>query len=164
MDILKLLPIEKYGIGKAKTVQELMEEIESGETIISIENQKPIRNIEIAFISIYFGEFQLVEDRQEFSDGRVRKREIKGISEKMLNKNENPLDCAKRAMAEELAIQEGFEIEFVETVLEENESPSYPGLISRYKIHKFKADLSESAYKNEYIEKGKNKKTFFVWQ
>ena len=163
--LLESLPIAQYGKGQAKTVKQMIEEIESGESQIIWENGKPIRVINLVCVEVVSedGEQQLVEEKQVFSDGRVRERGIWGVSEK-LKPNEEPYEGAIRAMKEELGV-ENCSIQFDSIEKEENESPSYPGLLTRYLKLNYQARVWDEDYKPEgYVEKQKDKTTYFVWR
>lgn len=164
MNLIDCLPVEKYGQGKAKTIEHLLKEVESGEAQIIWENSKPIREIRIAAIEIVSEDGEcLFEEKQVFSDGRVRERGIWGISEK-LKLGEDPREGAIRAMREEL----GIEIHFIQSDSadeKESESPSYPGLMTRYVINHFTTKINGENYKPEgYLERQNDKTTYFIWK
>ena len=163
--LLESLPIAQYGKGQAKTVEHLLKEIESGEAQIVWEGGKPVRVVNLVCVEVVSedGEQQLVEEKQVFSDGRVRERGIWGVSEK-LKPNEDPYEGAIRAMKEELGV-ENCSIQFDSTEREENESPSYPGLTTRYLKTNYTAKVWHEDYRPEgYVEKQKDKTTYFVWR
>lgn len=109
-------------------------------------------------------EMQLFEDRQEFKDGRVRRRGLVGLSEKM-KPDENPLLSAKRALAEELSFNSAGDIDDLGIERVDQQSPSYPGLPTEYLIHNMKTELPANAYNPEgYVEKQSDKSTFFIWK
>jgi hypothetical protein len=162
------LPINDYGKGKAKSFQQLLDEIKNGETEIVWMDNQPIRLLRIVFLKVsYQGKF-LVEDRQEFPDGRVRYRGIEGISEKLFPQEE-PDKAVYRALQEELGFQleelQDLPIKFLGQELSKKESPSYPGLESHYDIFKYEIYLSDNHYKPEYIELFQDgQKTYFSWK
>lgn len=159
------LPIHLYGEGVAKSFQHLWREIEDGETSIIWENSHPIRVVQFAFVEIFSHDGKtLVEDRQEFGDGRIRRRGFRGISEK-LKGSEDSLDGAKRGILEELGLNpELLSLEFVGMNTQENESSSYPGLMTRYTKFHYKTEIPAEMYQEEYIENGSDgMKTFFGW-
>ena len=160
------LPIHLYGVGIAKSFQHLCREIEEGETEIIWENSHPIRVVQFAFVEIFSHAGKtLIEDRQEFADGRIRRRGFRGISEK-LKPSEDSLDGAKRGFIEELGLNpESLKLEFVGMDVEEKESGSYPGLMTRYTKFHYKTEIPIEMYQEEYIEKCSDGiKTFFVWE
>ena len=161
--LAEVLDLNQFGQGEAKTFQELEAEIAAGESEIFWEDDRPVRVVHIVCIQVLspHGE-TLMEDRQEFADGRVRRRGLEGVSEK-LHPGETPLNGVRRALAEELGIQGAVTIESLEQTIEEKESPSYPSLLSRYHKHRFRVVLSLDLYQDFYIEEQASKKTFFQW-
>lgn len=157
------LNLERFGVGEAKTFQELEAEVAAGESQILWEGDRPIRLVHIVCIQVISHDGKrLIEERQEFTDGRVRRRGLEGVSEK-LRMNEQPLAGAQRALAEELGITANLDIEPLGNMLEEKESPSYPGFISRYQKYCFRVVLPQALYCDVYIEEQVSKKTFFKW-
>ncbi len=130
-----------------------------------------VRYIEFVGIKIYYVDkdeelWILKEDRQEFRDGRIRRRDMpSSVSEKM-KFGENPMIAAVRGIKEEL----GVEIE--ESQLTKRRdldfnggSISYPGLRAKYKGHQFICYLNHNQFNpNGYIELQKDKSTFFTWK
>ncbi|KAF7103178.1 hypothetical protein CFC21_104198 [Triticum aestivum] len=86
----------------------------------------------------------LVETRQLLSDGTLRRRAARPLSEKM-RPGETPEAAAARAVVEELG--ERARVRIVGAVpeprVEERESVSYPGLPARYVLHAVDAELVE---------------------
>lgn len=162
----KYLPLEQYGKHRAKTFDELLAEIENKECQISWEDGIPIRSIQVVNIRVYSPAGRaLKEDRQEFTDGRIRRRDIKGISEK-LYAGEKPLAGAIRAMREELGLWEGlYNLENNGQCNQQSISPSYPGLVTWYQVFKFKAIVNEAGYQADgYAEIKQDKTTYFRWK
>lgn len=158
-----VLDLTQFGRGQAKTFQELEAEIAAGESEIFWEGDRPVRVVQIVSVQVLSPQGEtLMEDRQEFADGRVRRRGLEGVSEK-LQPGETALNGARRALAEELGIQKAVAIESLDQTVEEKESPSYPGLQSRYHKHRFRVMLPLSLYQAFYIEEQSSKKTFFAW-
>jgi hypothetical protein len=157
------LDLSLYGTGQAKTWAELEAEIQSGECQIEWQGNRPVRVVKVACIEVlsHQGE-QLIEDHQELADGRIRQRGLTKLSEKF-KPQESPLAVARRALAEELDIHVDLELEEIGEGLDEKESFSYPGLLSRYHKFFFKVVLPRSLYKTEYIEIQPSKKTIFRW-
>jgi hypothetical protein len=165
------VPIDNWGTGKSKTIQHLQDELDEKECYLSEENNNLIRYIEFVGIKIYFRDeeenlWTLKEDRQEFKDGRVRRRDMpNSVSEKM-KAGEDAVLSAVRGIKEEL----GIDIEESQLIkrrdLDYNGgSISYPGLITKYKGHKFICYLEPHQFDvNGYIEVQKDKSTYFVWK
>ncbi|KAL5223521.1 hypothetical protein ABZP36_010160 [Zizania latifolia] len=85
----------------------------------------------------------LVETRQLLSDGTLRARGARPLSEKM-RPGETPEAAAARAVREELGERVRVRIlDCAEPRVEERESASYPGLPVRYELHTVDAELVE---------------------
>lgn len=144
-------------------------EIQQGETLLAEKKGKLLRKVQVASINVYYKDgdrkYKLIEDHQEFADGRTRKRSMEGsVSEKM-KPGENPKVAATRGIREELGIQGDIKIKGAGKSEKEITSPSYPGLSSKYVTHKFETILTPDQYSAEgYIEDDGKKKTFFVWK
>jgi ADP-ribose pyrophosphatase YjhB (NUDIX family) len=124
----------QWGRGAAKTIEGLWEEIANGE--ISIHDDPPLRVVPVACVIIRKGDDILIELEQEFGDKRVRRRN-QPPSEKM-KEDEHYTDAAVRCLQEELGLRPShFEIipSTYHQVEKEQDSPSYPGLHTRYTFH-----------------------------
>jgi hypothetical protein len=167
----EVLPIHLYGQGQAKDFASLLSEIEKGEAQIVWEDLRPLRWIKVCRVKVITVEkgLSLWEERQVFADGRVRHRNIQGLAEKLLP-NEKPEDAADRALKEELGLSDEAialtQIEFDGVATEEKESPSYPGLATRYEFYDFKAYFPIKFWQEEFVEGSDDdvKKTYFTWK
>jgi hypothetical protein len=163
-----------WGSGKAKTVEHLMSEIMSGESqLVETEGGELLRVLEIADGIITFTDgsgvvYKLTEDRQEFKDGRVRKRDhLKDISlAEKVAPGEDPKDALVRGIDEELGITGEIQINGEPTLEEKQvESPSFPGLNTQYKVHKFNLTIGADSFNPDgYQEEQTDKTTYFVWE
>ena len=163
------ISFQKWGTGKAKTVDDLLEEINSGEAEVKSREGKLLRTTKVVSITVTYwdgnNDLILVEDRQVFSDGRERKRVLDAsLGEKMFV-NEVPEEAARRALKEELCIID-VEVVSIGTKFRGPEmSLSYPGLETLYELVQFSAKLPTSLFRPEgYMEDDGKKKTYFVWQ
>lgn len=129
--------VDSWGQGESKRLSDLWVEYESGEA--AFEDDPPTRLLEVAEIIIRRGDTSLIEVEQEFSDGRRRARFVPP-SEK-LKPGESPLAAARRCLSEELGLTEaGVTLDPVYKLTEGTaDSPSYPGLLTRYRFHTFEA-------------------------
>ena len=161
--------IAAFGRGDAKTLEHLLTEIEAGETVLEDHHGSLRRALSLVSLTVIspHGE-HLVEDRQVFADGRVRRRGLKALAEKF-KPGEDPVAAARRALEEELGlpprvverlhVSEGNRTETVEA------SPSYPGLTSVYHTTHLTVTLPLEAYEPEgYVEHQADKRTFFRWE
>ena len=165
------IPVDLWGTGKSKTVNHLLNEIRNNECSL-VENENSItRYIEFVGIKIYYEDesgqrFILKEEKQEFNDGRIRRRNMpNSVSEKM-KFGEDPLISSIRGIREELGVRvEGSQLNKYSDLNYDGGSVSYPGLDTKYKGHKFVCNFTKEQFNpNGYIEVQEDKKTFFVWK
>lgn len=163
-------PISHWGTGKSKTIEDLFDEIRNKECHIEKSENVVIRLIEFVGIKVYHKDedgnlYVLKEDRQEFNDGRVRRRNMPtSVAEKMIF-GESPTVAAIRGLKEELSISVSASQLIKHKELKyDGSSMSYPGLKTKYKGHQFTCFLEKSQFNPlGYIEIQKNKKTYFKW-
>jgi len=126
-----------WGRAGAKQPGDLWAEYRNGES--RFVDDPPARLIAVAQVVLRRGDTVLLELAQEFADSRRRVR-LRPPSEKM-KPGESPRAAALRCLAEELGLGEG-EVTLSEegqVSEEEADSPSYPGLTTRYRFHVFAA-------------------------
>lgn len=164
------IPLAQWGTGEAKTLEDLYTEISHGESTLVVEkNNQLIREVGIVKIDIFYkdenGTYQLIEDYQEFYDGR--RRTIKHdcpVGEKM-KPGETPLQTFDRALREELSITRPIPGRSTKARVTTKISRSYPGLVSRYEEHRFKTTLPKKYYNADgYMEVDGYRKTYFSWK
>lgn len=130
-----------WGAGGAKTVADLWREIQAGET--RLEDDPPRRVVEVAQVIIRRDGLTLLEIEQELADGQRRQRMLPP-SEKMKS-GEDYAMSAVRGLEEELGIDAAAVALRPESHrLREQllDSPSYPGLPTRYLLHEVEATVS----------------------
>ena len=161
------IPVERWGTGQSKTLKHLYNEIESGECSLSDEGEYLTRYIEFVAIKVYYRKeedlYFLREDRQEFNDGRIRKRNMpSSVSEKM-KFGEDPVVTANRGIEEELGFRvESSQLSKRKDIVYNGSSVSYPGLTAKYKGHQYNCYITDEQFSDSgYIEVQKDKKTFF---
>lgn len=158
---------ETWGTGATKSIRHLVAEIQAGETALVESDGTLVRQVslvKVEVLSFIHGELhRLVENRQEFSDGRERRRGLTGVSEKMLP-NEAPICAAKRAILEELGITASDFGEITKSV-SRSSAHRYPGLETEYCTYHTALLLADSQVDpTGYVEKQDDKTTFFVWE
>ena len=164
------IPVEEWGTGEAKNVEHLLDEIRGEECNVEDRGGYLIRSIEFVGIRIYHKDkdnvtWVLKEDKQEFKDGRVRRRNMpSSVSEKM-KFGEDPLISSIRGIKEELGVAvEGHQLIKMKDLSYNGGSQSYPGLRTKYKGYQFTCLFNNDQFdENGYIEVQKDKSTFFKW-
>ncbi len=163
--------ISQYGKCAAKTVKDLLKEIQDKEIIlINDKNGNLLRKVRVGSIDIFYTnlkeeKFFLREEKQVFKDGRERRRNLPGSVSGKIRTNEDPKESVIREIQEELGIPTRLNVFEEEKRIEKVQSPSYPGLTSEYLIHKFSANIEDYDFNPEgYIENGDKLTTFFVWK
>lgn len=162
------IPVDVWGQGAAKTVGHLLQEVNGGETVLTQRGRELLRQVGFAAVNVTYRNgrevFELVEDRQEFRDGRVRRRDTGSSVSEKIQPGENPKDAVERALREELGITERVNLKGGNKVEEIKESPSYPGLKTQYLRFGFQAELnSDQFFPDGYVEEQPDKTTYFVW-
>ncbi len=163
------IPIDQWGHGEAKTVEHLLREVQDGETLLVRDGERIVRQVSVAVIDVMYQEgnnkYQLIEDHQEFKDGRTRRRDIGGSIAEKLSPGELPLNTATRALKDELGIESQTKISTKGSEESFKQSPSYPGLNTKYVRHFFEAQLNQGQYNPDgYVERQPDKTTYFVWR
>lgn len=122
-----------WGQAPAKSVGDLWREIQAGET--TLQDNPPRRLVTVVQVLVRRGDLVLLELEQELRGGQIRRRH-RPPSEK-LKPNEDVLPAALRCLLEEV----GLPAEQVERLrvaaapaVTETDSPSYPGLMTRYRL------------------------------
>ena len=164
------IPCDLWGTGKSKTINHLLDELKNNECELKLISSNLTRSIEFVGIKIFYTDEEgqkwfLKEERQEFKDGRIRRRNMpSSVSEKMKS-GEDPLISGIRGIREELGVKVyAHQLIKHKDLHYDGGSLSYPGLETKYKGHKFICELEKSQFNPVgYIEVQPDKKTFFVW-
>lgn len=165
------IPIETWGQGQAKTIDDLAEELRSGETRLTEgSNGEIIREVSVVFVDVFATDrdqqlWHLREERQVFSDGRQRQRNLLASLGEKMKPDEQVAEATQRAIAEELGIDEPITSIYLGSERTVHASTSYPGLQSHFNIHRTAVILPEHVYRSEgYQERQSEKVTYFVWE
>lgn len=160
------IDFSRWGTGSAKSLEHLLAELDSGESELVEHDEKLVRRVAVLDIDVFTdigGRRRLIEVRQEFSDGRVRQRELPTSVSEKLHQGEDPSEAVARALAEELGIWRFGIISEMRQIVETIDSPSYPGLLSEYLVYRVDVLIHETEYKDTYQEVQSDKSTYFVW-
>ncbi|PSF38979.1 hypothetical protein C7H19_02690 [Aphanothece hegewaldii CCALA 016] len=152
MNIQKILlengiPIHEWDHNKkTKTVAELEQEILCQETKLELLDNQLTRSVKVVniIVNVQLGDhlFRLIEDKQIFLNfGKVRERNLGYIAEKIIG-DEMPETAARRALQEEIGLTLEKELIFIEEEIEQQNSMSYPGLLSIYQIFRYRIILN----------------------
>lgn len=163
--------IFQFGVrGGAKTIGHLLNEIQIGETLLTVRDGALLRLVRVLFIDVACetgGIWQrLHEDRQEFVDGRLRRRNLTTSLGEKIGQGENSNELSViRALREELGIERYVVARAVKTEESEGTIGSFPGLHSHLTGYYWQVEIfPEDFCQNGYIEVQSDKSTFFVWK
>ncbi len=163
-----------WGFGPTKTVERLFYEYLSGETTFIVRKKRLIRVVKRVQILVYYKtrkgtRLMLIEMRQVFRNGGVRKRSRRrSLSEKMLI-GEQGFDAAMRALKEEIGVAGLDRMLFkkLKSIMpgKPQNSRSYPGLPSIHYGPRFKVMMPAAFYlRAGYDEVQQDKTTEFRWR
>ena len=164
------IPVNTWGQGATKTLQQLEKEIANGESEIVEENGTITRRVSVLTIDVFYVDesgktMKLKEQKQVFKSGDIRERQLSTSMAEKLKSGEQPNEAAvKRAIAEELGITGKVTISAGQPSTADTSSPSYPGLPSQMQLHQFSATITGADYKAGYVEVQKDKSSYFVWE
>ena len=162
--------VDLWGKGEYKGLDDLLEEIEQGESFLKIDGNGIARTVEIVKLFVCDEDHpergSLFELKQILPDGRVRER-MQCPSEK-IKSGETPKAAAIRGVKEELHISfTGYRLFGTPLTIENTVSKSYPNLPCSYVIHNFKVILNHGspALRERFtIAEGNGTTNFFGWE
>jgi hypothetical protein len=160
----------RWGEGPTKTVDALWEEVDLGETEILEAGGEIIRRTRVVGVDV-FAKFEdgqayrLVEEKQVYSNGSERRRElITSLGEKVKS-GEDPEAAVRRAVAEELGITSLTDVELLKELIVEKASLTYNGLATQLLLRLAKVTISEEAFDPQgYTEVQPDKSVHFKWE
>lgn len=130
----------RWGCGVAKSVENLLSEIVAGET--ELLEEPPLRLVRVVRVMIGRDDKILVEAGQEFGDNQQRLRGLPPAEK--VKPQETIQEAAFRCLREELQV-EASRVELVsvsEPQQTSQESPSYPGLPTRYLTYRVEVKVT----------------------
>lgn len=130
-----------WGQGEHKGVVHLWRELQTGDA--SLQEEPPMRQVTVVQVLVRRGDAVLVERVQELASGQRRGRD-QPPSEK-LKSGESYLDGAMRCLREELGAapsQVSLNPASHRRWMAQEDSPSYPGLPTRYTMHAVEATVA----------------------
>lgn len=162
----KGIPTHLWGNGQVKRVEDLWSELGTGECVLT--DPPPERQVSCVSLVIRWGDKQLMEVGQVLANGETRQRH-QSPAEKMLP-GESVEAAAFRCVEEELGVSRESCLVVPDTHTEKvnkGESPSYPGLKSRYVVHEIEMEvpgLPKSAFRTpEAVKSGDTTVVMHLW-
>ena len=137
----RCVDVDEWRTNSSKSLEDLWNEIvEQDCTIVDLQIT---RFVEVVRILILDGSRILIEDSQQFSDGRIRRRGT-CPSEKLLAE-ESYLEAAIRCVREEIGVPSD-RVSLLESShresIELKPSLSYPGVLTLYRLHTVQAHVT----------------------
>lgn len=164
------ISLDKYGTGNAKTLEHLLSEVHEGESVLSTDNNdKLYREVNVLWVDVLCERsdgkvYLLKEDRQEFADGRIKRRELDSSIGEKLKPSEIPREAVGRALQEELGVKSVLTIHEAGYTEQTGPSDSFPGLENTYRMYKYVTLIPEEEFKPEgYVEYQADKTNYYVW-
>lgn len=169
-DLLKWFnkPVNSYGKGKAKRIDDLFEEINNGDCELIISGDHIYRRVNMIRAWVNYKGLILKETKQLFRDKRRRRnRGYFHVSEKICLEDKGDSTAAlKRALAKELKITSELNQENLGGCSEIKDSTSYPGIKTEYIFFDKIVFLTKEQYKEKgYVEYEESTgiTTYFKW-
>jgi len=134
------IDLTKFGVGKAKPLEEFIEEIQMGKARLMIDATRPkflVRGVDTVLLRIFVktpqGKKYCVEKQEKYPDGRVRdSNQLPGHKRAP---HENASQTAQRLLAEIMKMTDCgvmFDTTNIDRQEQGEESPSYPGVHTVY--------------------------------
>ena len=153
------------GFVHGKTIDDLYEEIQSGDCQLELRNNIPCRIVNVGFVRIFNNRRELIEIEQKFKNTNIIKNRNQPVGGK-LRHGYNPKDELIREIKEELnidAVKYQKDIQFIKIENQSNDSPYYPGIPAYWKMFHYKWNMPDNEVKEFYIEDDGKKITTFKW-
>lgn len=173
-DFLKELavPLEKFGTGCHKSLEDLVAEIDNGECRLSIDAHSgrlfragAVVRLDVRYVTEDGVHLQLYEAEQRFSDGRCRRRPTGFAVWEKLRIGEDPDIGMTRALREELKLHGEFQAIPGERSQIRRAPDDYPSIHSLFTTFDFTVNLSHQHFvAGGYQEHQRDKTTIFLWR
>ena len=164
------LPVDEYGEGEAKEIDDLQKEVAEGECFLTIASDGTLtRQVKPVWVNVLChlkdGRVMVLrEQKQVLKDGRTRERNLPSSLGEKLKLGEDTDATALRALEEEIGVTD---VTYIEKVKEESRTftpPTFPGIESTYSSTFYDAVIPESAFVPEgYVENQDKKDNYYVW-
>lgn len=171
------IPFHLWGKTGGKTLDGLLTEVNTGDSVLDESDGQLVRKIRCAALDVFYRrgmQLQHLKETHQILGGITRQRERKWSLNEKMPPGEEARAGARRALKEELGIEERNSDDVSQYVLiqrlphveELQESRSFCGLQTFYVIYKFEVYLSRAVYKPEgYVDTSEapRETTYFEW-
>lgn len=164
------VPFQKWGQPGKKDLAELLKEINDGDSRLMEVDGRLFRRVECATLDVFHiakgGQKLRLKETHQIVHDRYRKRVRNWSIYEKKRPDEDPLLCARRALAEELGITDQLRLHGIPIKYDECESRSFSGLHCTYAFHPFNVYLPKSWYRPEgYVDTSEAPReyTYFKW-
>ncbi|VAW32144.1 hypothetical protein MNBD_CPR01-53, partial [hydrothermal vent metagenome] len=158
------IPIHEYGLGSAKSIECLLEEAKTGESVFAIIQAMLVRTVNVLCLYVYQNGKVLREYKQILQDGRERKRHLDASVGEKMKLGEIPYESLERLLREELPFLVGLPTSCMEIRNEKKESGSYPGLPTIYKKMFYKMVVPKHIVIPLIVKEADGKIAFYRWE
>jgi len=162
-----------WGTKDYKTGQSLYGEIAGGDCVLKLGPDGLRRMTKAVFVDVMYcnggQEYILKEDRQEFSDGRARRRNLPGSAGEKVVTGESFKQAVKRLIKDEELKGIGLSTEGSRLIKKKKwrasgEANSYPGLVTKSENVKYEWKLrSDQGKPKDFSVREEDTITYFVW-
>lgn len=153
-----------------KTLDDLVNEVVSGESELVEEYETLFRKVRVATIVLFHQDDSLLlsvlkEERQVFRDGgKERRRALSASVSEKLQPGETAIAAIFRGMREELKIGELRRLFLINECIETKPTPSWPGLRVKYVFSRFQGCIHPVDFRpGGYVHEQPDKTTYFAW-
>lgn len=160
-----------WGKDSTKSLEQLFQEIQSGDCILHYSSDKIIRSVSVVTVDIFFEKngslYELFEEKQIFSNGSEKIRKLNSSLSEKIKYSESVEEALVRMVQEETGITielSRFKIAILNRT-DAKTSDSYPGVFSRYSFRDYYVFLNQDEYiASGYDEIQKDKTSYFKWR
>jgi hypothetical protein len=166
------IPLDKFGTGRHKSLEDLSDEIQKGETRLEVDHSSgrlirvgAVVRLDVLYLPAYSTPLKLYEAEQRFIDGRCRQRPTEFAVWEKLRADEDPDFGMLRALREELKLTGTIHALPGKQTQIMRDPDDYPMIASRFRAFDFVVHLSSEQFlPHGYQETQRDKTTTFRWR
>ncbi len=167
---LRGVDFSMWGISShSRPVESLFEELRNDESSLIVHASQLLREVPVVYVSVYYRDTVLIEDRVEWKDGRSAER--RALRESIACKRsfgEDPKLAGMRIIKDQLGIAVAPSrlcYQHAQQEAPEDCSKSFPGLMTRLIETYFYVKLHSDEWNPDgYRKERKDRTVFFVWK